>query len=177
MNRYSSSNTNSNTSVVEDNSEVFYLLFVYLITLLSKSDYVQLNERLKCIMNRNGSGPIWGTILAFSWRAEVIHTKMEEFSLSLLLLLPLWSIWHPWNALFLFSFLILRGSVGLFGRGINLSQGRYLHRTTQTQNKRRQVSMPLVGFEPTIPAFERAKIVHVLDRAATVIGKREELVL
>jgi hypothetical protein len=30
--------------------------------------------------------------------------------------------------------------------------------------------MPLVGFEPTIPAFERAKTVHVLDRAATLIG-------
>jgi hypothetical protein len=27
-----------------------------------------------------------------------------------------------------------------------------------------------VGFEPTIPAFERAKTVHTLDRAATVIG-------
>jgi hypothetical protein len=26
--------------------------------------------------------------------------------------------------------------------------------------------MPQVGFEPTIPVFERAKIVHVLDRAA-----------
>jgi hypothetical protein len=31
--------------------------------------------------------------------------------------------------------------------------------------------MPLVGFEPTIPAFERAKTVHALDRAATVIGE------
>jgi hypothetical protein len=30
--------------------------------------------------------------------------------------------------------------------------------------------MPLVGFEPTIPEFERAKTVHALDRAATVIG-------
>jgi hypothetical protein len=30
--------------------------------------------------------------------------------------------------------------------------------------------MPWVGFEPTIPAFELAKTVHVLDRAATVIG-------
>jgi hypothetical protein len=30
--------------------------------------------------------------------------------------------------------------------------------------------MPRVGFEPTIPAFERAKTVHVLDCAATVIG-------
>jgi hypothetical protein len=30
--------------------------------------------------------------------------------------------------------------------------------------------MPRVGFEPTIPAFERAKTIHVLDRAAIVIG-------
>jgi hypothetical protein len=30
--------------------------------------------------------------------------------------------------------------------------------------------MPSVGIEPTIPAFERAKTVHALDRAATVIG-------
>jgi hypothetical protein len=31
--------------------------------------------------------------------------------------------------------------------------------------------MPWVGFEPTIPVFERAKTVHALDRAATVIGR------
>jgi hypothetical protein len=30
--------------------------------------------------------------------------------------------------------------------------------------------MPRVGFEPTIPAFEQAKIVNALDLAATVIG-------
>jgi hypothetical protein len=30
--------------------------------------------------------------------------------------------------------------------------------------------MPRVGLEPTFPAFERAKTVHVLDRAANVIG-------
>jgi hypothetical protein len=30
--------------------------------------------------------------------------------------------------------------------------------------------MPSVGFEPTIPAFERAKTVHALDRTATVLG-------
>jgi hypothetical protein len=30
--------------------------------------------------------------------------------------------------------------------------------------------MPRVGFEPTIPALERAKTVHALDRAANVIG-------
>jgi hypothetical protein len=30
--------------------------------------------------------------------------------------------------------------------------------------------MPCVGFEPTIPVFERAKRVHALDRVATVTG-------
>jgi hypothetical protein len=39
----------------------------------------------------------------------------------------------------------------------------------QTQNKHRQTSMPSVEFEPTIPAFERAKTVYALDPAATVI--------
>jgi formylmethanofuran dehydrogenase subunit E len=30
--------------------------------------------------------------------------------------------------------------------------------------------MPRVGFEPTIPVFERAKTFHALDCAATAIG-------
>jgi hypothetical protein len=30
--------------------------------------------------------------------------------------------------------------------------------------------MPLVGFEPTIPASEKAKTVHALDRSTTVTG-------
>jgi hypothetical protein len=45
------------------------------------------------------------------------------------------------------------------------------HRTTQTQNKRTQTSMPLVGFESTIPASKRTKMVFALDRAVTVIGR------
>jgi DICT domain-containing protein len=44
------------------------------------------------------------------------------------------------------------------------------HRTTQTQNKRTQTSMPRVGFEPTNPVSEETKTVHDLDRAATVVG-------
>jgi hypothetical protein len=46
----------------------------------------------------------------------------------------------------------------------------HTHRTTRIQNKRTQTSMPLVGFEPTIPVLERAKTVHALDNADTVIG-------
>jgi hypothetical protein len=33
--------------------------------------------------------------------------------------------------------------------------------------------MPRVEFEPMIPVFERANTDHVLDRAATVIGRYE----
>jgi hypothetical protein len=70
-----------------------------------------------------------------------------------------------------FSFLIYTQLVGLLGREISPSQGRYLRREQKkTQNKRTQTSMPWVGFESTIPPFERAKTVHALDRAATVIG-------
>jgi hypothetical protein len=54
---------------------------------------------------------------------------------------PTWSKRHPWKASFHFSFLIFRQSVGLLGRGISPSQGRYLHRTTQTQNKRRELEL------------------------------------
>jgi hypothetical protein len=43
-------------------------------------------------------------------------------------------------------------------------------RTTQTQNKRTQASMPRMGFEPIAPVFERAKTIHALDRAANVIS-------
>jgi hypothetical protein len=32
--------------------------------------------------------------------------------------------------------------------------------------------MPLVGFEPTISVFERAKTFHAIDRAVPVIGSK-----
>jgi hypothetical protein len=83
---------------------------------------------------------------------------------------PTWSVGQPWNSSFQYSFLIYTQSVGLRRRGISPSQGRYLQRTTQTRNKRRQISIPWVGFEPTIPVFERVKRFHALDRAPNVIS-------
>jgi hypothetical protein len=52
------------------------------------------------------------------------------------------------------------------------SAGRKAATYTQnnTNTKYTQISMPSVGFEPTIPAFERAKTVHAFYHAATVIG-------
>jgi hypothetical protein len=51
------------------------------------------------------------------------------------------------------------------------------HRPKQTQNKSIQTSMPSVGFEPTIPAFERESTLHGLDRAVTAIGGGEYQIL
>jgi hypothetical protein len=63
--------------------------------------------------------------------------------------------------------------VGLLGRVISPSQARYLN-TGQHKDRINayihQTSMPWVGFEPTIPAFERATTVHALDRAASLTG-------
>jgi hypothetical protein len=79
----------------------------------------------------------------------------------------LYSPCGPWP---LFQFLNLY-TVGLLGWGISPSQGHYyLHTKQHKQNKRTQTSMPRVGFEPMIPAFEWAKTVHGLDCAAIVIG-------
>jgi len=45
------------------------------------------------------------------------------------------------------------------------------HNTTQHNTEKRiHISMPREGFEPTIPAFMRPKIVRALDGAATGTG-------
>jgi hypothetical protein len=87
-------------------------------------------------------------------------------SLSLSLSLALQPLWTMAD---FFSFVINTQSVGLFGRGISPSQGRYLYTERHKHRINKQTSMPREGFEPTIPVFERAKTVHALDRAATEI--------
>jgi hypothetical protein len=64
-----------------------------------------------------------------------------------------------------FSVLICTESAGLLGQG-----DQPVTRPLRTQNKRRQIFMPRVGFELMIPVFERAKMVLALDRAVIVIG-------
>jgi hypothetical protein len=77
----------------------------------------------------------------------------------------------PWPLLF--SFMIILQTVGLLGRVISSSQGLYLN-TGQHKDRintyTHQTSMPCVGFETTIPASERVKSVHALDRSAIVTG-------
>jgi hypothetical protein len=61
-----------------------------------------------------------------------------------------------------FVFLSFTQSVILLGREISpvAKPLPTQKKTTQTQNKRTQTSMPHVGLEPTFPVFERAKTVH-----------------
>jgi hypothetical protein len=72
----------------------------------------------------------------------------------------------------LFSFLILY-TVGRTPWTADQPIARPLptQRTTKKQNKCTQTSTPRVGFEPTILVFQRAKAVHAVDRASTVIGE------
>jgi hypothetical protein len=53
------------------------------------------------------------------------------------------------------------------------SAGRKAAICTQdsTHKHNTQTSIPRVGFEPPIPAFERVKTVHALDRTATLIAQ------
>jgi hypothetical protein len=76
-----------------------------------------------------------------------------------------------WTLVVFFSFLILYTVCRTPWTGDQpVKRPLPTHRTTQTQNKRTQTSMPRVGFEPTIPVFKRAKKVHAVDRVATVIS-------
>jgi hypothetical protein len=76
----------------------------------------------------------------------------------------------PWP---LFQFLHLFYTVGRTPWTGDQALARPLptHRTTQTQNKRPQTSMPQVGFEPAIPVFKHAKTFRALYHVATVIGE------
>jgi hypothetical protein len=60
--------------------------------------------------------------------------------------------------------------VGLLGREIGPTQGLYLHASQHNTEKRGDTSMLRVGFEPTIPVFERPKTVRASDRSAIGTG-------
>jgi hypothetical protein len=103
---------------------------------------------------------------------------LYSLSLSLFSVAPTWSVGHPWNALFHFSFFILRQSADLLWRGISPSQARYLHRTTQTQNKRRQAdrhaSIEIRTHDSSVQASENISCLRLrgqYDRPFTYINE------
>jgi hypothetical protein len=73
----------------------------------------------------------------------------------------------PWT---LFSYLILyTAGKTPWKRNQPVARPLPAHRTARTQNKYTQTSMPQVGFEPTIPVFERAKTVVNLTISLGII--------
>jgi hypothetical protein len=60
--------------------------------------------------------------------------------------------------------------VGLLGRVISLSQGLYLHRTTQHRKTRDKHA--LSGIRTHDPSIQTAKT-HASDRTATVTGRKQ----
>jgi hypothetical protein len=69
------------------------------------------------------------------------------------------------------QFLNIRQSVGLLGRGSARCKAS-TYTGQKKHNRRRQTSMPQVGFEPMTEVLEGAKTFHVVHRAALVIGVR-----
>jgi hypothetical protein len=66
--------------------------------------------------------------------------------------------------------------VGLLGRGIGPTQGRYLHSIAQHREGGHK-SMTRAGFEHTIPVFERSETVGASDRAAMICNVRTDCYL
>jgi hypothetical protein len=79
---------------------------------------------------------------------------------------------HQWlhSSFFLSSVAFLFHSLGPGGPAYQ-TDARPLptHRTTQTQTKHTQTSMPRVGTEHMISVLEQAKAVHALDGSTTMI--------
>jgi hypothetical protein len=94
---------------------------------------------------------------------HIIHPPIHPTILPPLALQPFVG---PWP---LFQFLDPIQSAGPFERGSARHKDATCIQKNTKANKRTQISMPLVGFEATIPVFEQAKTVHALDRAVIVI--------
>jgi hypothetical protein len=106
-----------------------------------------------------------------SWRLNVIGLTIRAKIPTLSLSLSLW-LYSPLGLgrFFTFSILYTVGRTSWTGDQ-PITRPLPTHRTTPSQNKPTQTSMPRVGLEPTTLVFERAKAVHALDRATDMIGR------
>jgi hypothetical protein len=109
-------------NMVTTNEVTFHLIFKwYNITILSN---LWRNRNLK-----KTAEFLNGRMYTYHYSTYNLNTLSLSF-----LLLPLWSLGHPWNALFHFSFLILIQTVELLGWGMSPSQGHYLYKHTINTN-------------------------------------------
>jgi hypothetical protein len=115
---------------------------------------------------------IWPTITRYKnliTEFTSIINQSENLSIYLSIYIWLYSTCGPWP-LYQFLNIYTVGSSPWTGDQ-PVARPLPTDRTTQTQNKRIQTSISRVGFEPMIPVFELPKTVHVLARAANVLGK------
>jgi hypothetical protein len=102
-------------------------------------------------------------------------TAPSDILLLLFLVAPTCKIRHPWNISFRFCFLILY-TVGRTpwrrDKTVPITHCELVVNYSALPNTNRlntkRTSMPWVGYEPTIPVFERAKTVHALDGTDTI---------
>jgi hypothetical protein len=119
--------------------EPTYLIYSLLIVPSKYSTDFKWNKKIR----KHGSGMNqWSLAIYIQSINFNDHWSVSPFPVALT-----WSIGHPWNALFHFSFLILRQLVWHLGRGINPSQGHYLH---TGQHKHRN---PCLGWDSN-PRFQ-----------------------
>jgi hypothetical protein len=107
-------------------------------------------------------------IIAMVTSSYVIGIENYTRTKLYVLLFFLW-LYSPSNPGHVFSYLILY-TVGRTPWKGDQPVARPLPTHDNTNRINTQISMPWVGFESTIPVFERVKTGHALDRAATVIG-------
>jgi hypothetical protein len=117
---------------------------------------------------------IFKTILLRSCETSCTSAREEHLALYPSLPLSLW-LYSPLHFGCLLSLLILY-TVGRTPWTGDQPVAKSIPRQNSTiKNKRAQTSIPRVGFEPTTPAFERAKRIHTLEHAATAIGVLHQL--
>jgi hypothetical protein len=114
-------------------------------------------------------------LYTFNYRQIILSLIQDYHSyfriiIIIIIIMALQPFVGPWS---LYQFLdrIHSRYDSLDGRSARRKASTYIQNNTNTEETHTiQISMPWVGFEPTIPTFELAKTVHALDRAATVIG-------
>jgi hypothetical protein len=125
---------------------LIYLIYLSIYLSIHPSTYLPTDLSIYPSINQSINQSIHPSIHPSVYLS--VHPSIH-LSIHLWLSSPLLDLGRFFSFLFLYTF------------GRTPSMGDHLvarplptHRTTQTQNKRTETSMPKVGFEPTIPAFE-----------------------
>jgi hypothetical protein len=125
--------------------------------------WLQLTETCK---GTSYTEPHW-MLLSYSFYSKIFSDYTLNFSVKMISWLR-WKVFFPQGASLSRMFPLGITLEHFLGRGISPLHNRYLHRTVQTQKKRRH-TRARVEFKPTNPGFEWSKTALVLNRMATTM--------